>query len=285
MVQQGDTWMSVPEEDNSSVFSTDFNISVSLLSDMQHFNRNTIEQLEAEVNNKHYHEEFVLQGRMTGTRTGHSLNIQGSHDILMAEVQVITPACIHTLVLQDGNRKTGTFREWDREHTKPNNYHRRLLEMWKHERSWEKVKSDKWCMRSHRTTQEGKTCNGTVKPVFELSDPPRGVPKNSGSKKPVYKLRPRGDPAIFPHLRKNTSKYVSIAPKPKAESVSKRYHFKAAQSNPRATVQLHTIPEASVVYHKRGCPFYRPGPPTIQVVGDGPVQSPIDHLTPKAHHS
>ena len=24
MVQQGDTWMSVPEEDNSSVFSTDF---------------------------------------------------------------------------------------------------------------------------------------------------------------------------------------------------------------------------------------------------------------------
>ena len=81
---------------------------------MDNFNHNIIEQLEAEVKNKHYYEELVLQGRMVGIRNGHSLNIQGPHDILMAEVQVITPAGIHTLVLQDGNRHTGTFREWDR---------------------------------------------------------------------------------------------------------------------------------------------------------------------------
>ena len=63
------------------------------------------------------------------------------------------------------------------------------------------------------------------------------------------------------------------------------YHFKAANSNPRATVQMHSIPEASVVHHERGCPLYRPSQPTIQVVGDGPVQSPMEHLTPKAQHS
>ena len=63
------------------------------------------------------------------------------------------------------------------------------------------------------------------------------------------------------------------------------YHFKAANSNPRATVQMHPIPEANVVRHERGCPFYRPGQPTIQVVGDGPVQSPMEYLIPKAHHS
>ena len=74
---------------------------------MDNFNHNLIEQLGAEVKNKHYHEELVLQGRMVGIRTGHSLNIQGPHDVLMAEVQVITPAGIHTLVLQDGNRHTG----------------------------------------------------------------------------------------------------------------------------------------------------------------------------------
>ena len=71
---------------------------------MQNFNHNTIEKLEAEASKKHCHEELVLQGRMVGTRTGHSLNIQGPHDILMAEVQVITPAGIHTLILQDDNR-------------------------------------------------------------------------------------------------------------------------------------------------------------------------------------
>ena len=67
---------------------------------MDNFNHNIIEQLEAEVKNKHYHEELVLQGRMVGIRNGHSLNIQGPHDILMAEMQVITPAGIHTLVLK-----------------------------------------------------------------------------------------------------------------------------------------------------------------------------------------
>ena len=67
--------------------------------------------------------------------------------------------------------------------------------------------------------------------------------------------------------------------------MAKVYHSKAANSNPRATVQMHPIPEASVVRHERGCPLYRPSQPTIQVVGDGPVQSPLEHLTPKAHHS
>ena len=233
---------------------------------MDNFNHNIIEQIEAEVKNKHYHEELVLQGRMVGIRNGHSLNIQGPRDILMAEVQVITPAGIHTLVLKDGNRHTGTFREWDREYTKPNNYQKRLLEIWKHERSWEKAESDKWCMRGHRTTQEGKTCNGTVRPVFELSDPPKVVPRSSGSKKASYRLRPRGDTNLSPNMRKNNQKYVPIAPKPKPRSMGKVYHFKAANSNPRATVQMHPIPEASIVKHERGCPFYKPGPPTIQVV-------------------
>ena len=252
---------------------------------MDNFNHNIIEQLEAEVKNKHYHEELVLQGRMVGIRNGHSLNIQGPHDILMAEVQVVTPADIHTLVLQDGNRHTGTFREWDREYTKPNNYQKRLLEMWKQERSWEKAESDKWCMRGHRTTQEAKTCNGTVKPVFELSDPPRVVPRSSGTKKASYRLRSRGETYLSYNMRKNNQKYVPIAPKPKPRSMGKVYHFKAANSNPRATVQMHPIPEASVVHHERGCPLYRPSQPPIQVVGDGPVQSPMKHLTPKAHHS
>ena len=252
---------------------------------MDNFNHNIIEQLEAEVKNKHCHEELILQGRMVGIRNGHSLNIQGPHDILMAEVQVVTPAGIHTLVLQDGKRHTGTFREWDREYTKPNSYQKRLLEMWKQERSWEKAESDKWCMRGHRTTQEAKTCNGTVKPVFELSDPPRVVPRSSGTKKASYRLRPRSETYLSYNMRKSNQKYVPISPKPKPRSMGKVYHFKAANSNPRATVQMHPIPEASVVHHERGCPLYKPSQPTIQVVGDGPVQSPMEHLTPKAHHS
>ena len=193
-----------------------------------------------------------------------ALNIQGPHDILMAEVQVVTPAGIHTLVLQDGNRHTGTFREWDREHAKLNNYQKRLLEMWKQERSWEKSESSKWCMRGHRTTQEAKTCNGTVKPVFELSDPPRVVPRSSGTKKASYRLRPRGETYLSYNMRKNNQKYVPIAPKPKTRSMGKVYHFKAATSNPRATVQMHPIPEASVVKHERlsslqAWPTHHPG--------------------------
>ena len=70
---------------------------------MDNFNHIIIEQIEAVVKNKHYHEELVLQGRMVEIRNGYSLNIQGPHDILMAEVQVVSPAGIHTLVLQDGN--------------------------------------------------------------------------------------------------------------------------------------------------------------------------------------
>ena len=252
---------------------------------MRNFNHNKIEQLEAENSKRHCHEELVIQGRMVGTRTGQSLSLQGPHDILMAEVQVITPAGIHTLILQDGNRHTGAFREWNREYTKPNHMQKRLLEMWKQEKSYEEAETDKWCIRSHRTNKEAQTCNGTVKPVFELSDPPRGVSRNSGPRKSSYRLRPKGDPTLFPHLRRNTQKYVPIAPKPKPGSIGKVYHFKAAGNNPRATVQMHPIPEASIVKHERGRPFYQPGPATIQVIGDGPVQSPMEHLTPKPHHS
>ena len=252
---------------------------------MDNFNHNIIEQLETKVKSKHYHEELVLQGRMVGIRNGHSLNIQGPHDILMAEVQVITPAGIHTLVLQDGNRHTGTFREWDREYIKPNNYQKRLLEMWKQERSWDKSESSKWCMRDHRTSEEARTCNGTVKPVFELSLPARVEARNSTPKKASYRLKARSEVNLYPNIRKSNQKYVPIAPKPKPRSMGKVYHFKAAQSNPRATVQMHPIPEASIVKHERGCPLYRPHQPTIQVIGDGPVQSPLEHLNPKPHHS
>ena len=48
---------------------------------------------------------------------------------------------------------------------------------------------------------------------------------------------------------------------------------------------MHPIPKASVVKHERGCPFYNPGQATIAVVGVGPVQSPMELLTPKPHHS
>ena len=175
---------------------------------MDNFNHNIIEQLEAEVKSKHYHEELVLQGRMVGIRNGHSLNIQGPHDILMAEVQVITPAGIHTLILRDGNRHTGTFREWDREYNKPNNFQKRLLDIWKHERSWEKSESSKWCIRDHRTA-EARTCNRTVKPVFELSLPARVEPRSSTTKKNPYRLRTRSDINLYPNMRKNNQSYVS----------------------------------------------------------------------------
>ena len=130
---------------------------------MQNFNHNKIEQLEAENSKRHSHEELVFQGRMVGTRTGHSINLQGPHDILMAEVQVITPAGIHTLILQDGNRHTGTFREWNREYIKPNHMQKRLLEMWKQESSWEESPSDKWCVRSHRTNTEADLLTSQLK--------------------------------------------------------------------------------------------------------------------------
>ena len=138
-----------------------------------------------------------------------------------------------TLHLKDGNRHTGTFREWDREYTKPNNYQKRFLEIWKHERSWEKSESDKWCMRGHRTTQEGKTCNGTVKPVFELSDPPRVVPRSSGTKKASYRLRPRGETHLSPNIRKNNQKYVPIAPKPKPRSMGKVVPLQSSKLQPK----------------------------------------------------
>ena len=252
---------------------------------MDNFNHNIIEQLEAEVKSKHCHEELVLQGRMVGIRNGHSLNIKGPHDILVAEMQVITPAGIHTLVLKDGNRHTETFREWDREYTKPNNYQKRLLKIWKQERSWEKSESGKWCIRDHRTAEEARTYNGTVKPVFELSLPARVEPRSSTPKRASYRLKARSDVNLYPNMRKNNQKYAPIAPKPKPRSIGKVYHFKAAHSNPRATVQMHPIPEATIVKHERGCPLFRPGPPSIQVVGDGPVQSPLEHLIPKPHHS
>ena len=123
---------------------------------------------------------------------------QGLATVSTSRDPMTSSACIHTLILQDGNRKTRTFWQWDREYTKPNHLQKRLLDVWKHERSWEKCESDKWCVRSHRTTKEGQTSNGTVKPVFELSDPPRRVPRNSGPRKTSYRMRPRGDPILFP---------------------------------------------------------------------------------------
>ena len=86
------------------------------------------------------------------------------------------------------------------------------LEMWKQERSWEKSESDKWCMRGHRTTQEAKTFNGTVKPVFELSDPPRVVPRSSGTKKASYRLRPRGEAYLSYNMRKNIRNMSPLLP-------------------------------------------------------------------------
>ena len=130
--------------------------------------------------------------------------------------------------------------------------------------------------------QRSSNIGGKVRPVFELSDPPRGVPRNSGPRKTSYRLRPRGDPILFPHLRKNNRKYVTIALKPKPRSMGKVYHFKAAGTNPRATVQMHPIPEASIVKHERGCPFYKPGPPTIQVLEDLPVQTPWNTSPPSS---
>ena len=130
-----------------------------------------------------------------------------------------------------------------------------------------------------------KTCNGTVKPVFELSDPPRVVPRSSGTKKASYRLRPRGETYLAYNMRKNNPKYVPIAPKPKQRSMNKVYRLQGSKLQPKGYSANASYPEASVVKDERDCPFYRPGQPNIQVVGDGLVQSPMEHLTPKAHHS
>ena len=124
-----------------------------------------------------------------------------------------------------------------------------------------------------------------MKPVFELSLPARVETRSSTPKKTPYRLKARSDVNLYPNMRKNNQKYAPIASKPKPRSMGKVYHYKAAHSNPRATVQMHPIPKASVVHHERGCPLFRIDQPTIQVVGDGPVQSPLEHLTPKPHHS
>ena len=65
---------------------------------MQHFNENSIYQTR-EPSWAHSHEELVVQGRMTGTRAGNSISLQGPHDILMAQAEVVTPAGRHTIRL------------------------------------------------------------------------------------------------------------------------------------------------------------------------------------------
>ena len=105
---------------------------ISLFADMQHFNHNSIFE-DRDLSWSHSHEELLLQGRMTVTRTCNSISLQGPHNILMAQAEVITPAGIHYIRIyphSEQKRTIGTFREWDRNLNPPTLEHQRLLQKW-----------------------------------------------------------------------------------------------------------------------------------------------------------
>ena len=215
---------------------TENNMFVSLFTDMQHFNHNKIYQ-DREPAWSHSHEELVLQGRMTVTRTCSNFSLQGPHDILMAQAEVVTPAGIHHIRIYPDStqgRHIGTFRAWDRDMNPPCQEHQRLLQLW----CRELPVLDKPCMRQHRTAKEGRTCNGNPKPVMELSDPPRGVaPRPTGGRRVNIGPKIKGQGAMNRTGQASPRRYVPIAPKPSGNV----FHFKAS-SKPGATVQIHSPP-------------------------------------------
>ena len=236
---------------------------VSLFSDMQHYNENNSITHFKLPSNRHDHEELILQGRMSSYRSGTWFNLTGPHDVLMAEVRIVTPAGEHFLTLLDNMRHVGTFREWHPRSHKPNQMEKKLIDGWKVANR--KPGNSAMCTRSHRNIKEGNTCTGLPRPVVDLSDPPRvgrGLNRNKSSFMPAPIPSVRGrDP------RKQASRrYCPILPKPNniyPKPSSSTFHFQAVKDNPLATVQLHPAP-----VKVEDSAFYMPGPEAITVTTD-----------------
>ena len=236
---------------------------VSLFSDMQHYNENNSITHFKLPSNRHDHEELILQGRMSSYRSGTWFNLNGPHDVLMAEARIVTPAGVHNITLLDNLRHVGTFREWHPRSHKPNQMEKKLIDGWKVANR--KQGNSAFCNRSHRNMKEGNTCTGLPRPVVDLSDPPRvgrGLNriKNSFLPNPIPSVRGRGP-------RKQASRrYCPILPKPNniyPKPSSSTFHFQAVKDNPLATVQLHPAP-----VKVEDSAFYMPGPEAITVTTD-----------------
>ena len=160
---------------------------------MQHYNENNSITHFRLPSKRHDHEELILQGRMSAYRSGTWLNLNGPHDVLMAEVRLMTPAGTHNITLLDNTRHVGTFREWHHQSHKPTQMEKKLIDGWKIANR--KPTSSDWCNRSHRNIREGKTCTGLPRPVVDLSDPPRtgrGLNRNKSVFMPTSTLVARG---------------------------------------------------------------------------------------------
>ena len=236
---------------------------VSLFSDMQHYNENNSITHFKLPSNRHDHEELILQGRMSSYRSGTWFNLNGPHDVLMAEVRIVTPAGEHFITLLDNLRHVGTFREWHPRSHKPNQMEKKLIDGWKVANR--KPGNSAMCTRSHRNMREGNTCTGLPRPVVDLSDPPRvgrglNRVKSSFMPIPIPPVRGRGP-------RKQASRrYCPILPKPNniyPKPSSSTFHFQAVKDNPLATVQLHPAP-----VKVEDSAFFMPGPEAITVTTD-----------------
>ena len=236
---------------------------VSLFSDMQHYNENNSITHFRLPSNRHDHEELILQGRMSSYRSGTWFNLNGPHDVLMAEARIVTPAGVHNITLLDNLRHVGTFREWHSRSHKPTQMEKKLIDGWKVANR--KPGNSASCSRSHRNMREGNTCTGLPRPVVDLSDPPRvgrGLNRNKSPFMPIPipSVRGRGP-------RKQASRrYCPILPKPNntyPKPSSSTFHYQAVKDNPIATVQLHPAP-----VKVEDSAFYMPGPEAITVTTD-----------------
>lgn len=204
---------------------------------MQHFNHNTIQHTR-ETNRTHFHEELVLQGKMTTTRSGTCISLQGPHDILMAQVEITTPAGSHTIRLVDSFKRIGTFREWDRFDNPPTPQQKKLLQEW----DLETPSLGNSCKRGHKSARDFRSCNGSPRPVVEVRNlVSRNSPKPSGNKRLNNNLRFRGLGAFNRRGQTSPRRNEETDLQPSGTI----YHFQASSSNPRATVQLHSPPEAT----------------------------------------
>ena len=236
---------------------------VSLFPDMQHYNENNSITHFKLTPDRHDHEELILQGRMSSYRSGTWLNLNGPHDVLMAEVRLMTPAGTHNITLLDNRRHVGTFREWHPKSHKPTQMEKKLIDGWKIANR--KPTSSDWCNRSHRNIREGKTCTGLPRPVVDLSDPPRvgrGLNRNKSVFMPTPTLVTRGRGP----RNQASRRYCPILPKPDnthPKPSSSIFHLQAVKDNPVATVQLHPAP-----VKVEDSAFFMPGPEAITVTTD-----------------
>ena len=116
----------------------------------------------------HMHEELLLQGMLIGSTAGCSVMLQGPRDILSAEILVATPAGLHSIVLEEENKRTvGNFRRWHRDLNPPTPHQTALIHQW--DLCRREVRGAN-CTRQHRTLKEARSCTGVPKPVVHLSD-------------------------------------------------------------------------------------------------------------------